>query len=27
VKQGQTVLVAGAKTPDLTGRNILIRAS
>ena len=27
VKQGQTVLVGGAKTPDLTGRNILIRAS
>jgi hypothetical protein len=27
VKQGQTVLVGGAKTPDLTARNILIRAS
>lgn len=27
VKQGQTVLVGGAKTPDLTARNILKRPS
>ena len=27
VKQGQTVLVGGEKSPDLTAKNILIRAS
>ena len=27
VKQGQTVLVSGAKTPDLTAKHILVRAS
>ena len=26
VKTGQTVLVGGAKTPDLTAKNVVVRA-